>query len=137
MNLYAITSNNTVISLEIDLFDTAIGPTNVSINGNTYTRYKVTRPSSSDKSKSGLTNDGMSVIVKNGTTTVDTNTVPIDLLFKNLHKLKFNILSQTLTANTTEGYDIASLSVLDTKPLDTTIPLAFKRANTVVNLGRL
>ena len=136
MELYATVDNNNIeniLALEIDIFSTNISSA-VTLNGISCTRYKVARPSSS--SKSGLTDDGKNVIIKIGSETTDDFTVPINMLLKNLKLLGFNTSSRTLRKSVNVDND-NFLRGPDMIDLDMNVPLSFKRANTVVNLGRL
>jgi len=136
MELYATVDNSNIeniLALEIDIFDTNVSSA-VTLNGISCTRYKVARPSSS--SKSGLTDDGKNVIIKIGSETTDDFTVPINMLLKNLKLLGFNTSSRTLRKSVNVDND-NFLRGPDMIDLDMNVPLSFKRANTVVNLGRL
>ena len=154
MYLYAVVDSNSsaetykVVSLELGKLATT-APTSsstfsssVNINGKQYTKYVVARPSS--KYLSGISDDGKSIIIKDGTNTSDDNVIPIEIAFKNVNKLGFNVTSRTLRARSAAengpdavGTTLSELQFFDPITLDMSIPMSFKRANTVVNLGRL
>lgn len=117
MDLYAIVrkGSNIVVGFTVKIS----GDIHVSIMGDAFRYIKLRRYNSND---SALSDDFTGIITSDGTN------IPLSEAFSHLRK--FIVDSATGVISKTANYDEEFI-------LDNTIPMAFKRANTVVNLGRL
>lgn len=148
MNLYVLlggyvtiageesSTERTIVGLKLDNFRTA-DYYDGEKPGNRW--YIVKKPDSS--SESGLSLDGKGVYLSD-VNTPSTMENPVDLfkIIKHIDNLIYNMITKTIRRDPNwvdENGNLKDLKVDQAIELPSDTPMAFKRANTVVNLGRL
>ena len=117
MDLYAIVleDSDIVVGFIVEIF----GNIPSHVIGDAFSYVKLRRY---DSDESALSDDFTGIVINDGTN------IPLSEAFSHLGK--FVVDRTTGVISKTDNYDEEFV-------LDNTIPMAFKRANTVVNLGRL